>query len=206
MIALVKRRRRRQSQSTLHAKFLPMLPRIRSQASSAFRNVPSDMREELITEVVANAYCAYCRLVERGMGDVAFAGPLGRFAIRQVCSGRQVGGRLSARDIQSLSVQRSTGIVIERLERFDGRQGEWREVLVEDRRAGPAETAAARIDMAAWLASLGRRKRRIAQTLARGETTSKAATMFGVTAARISQLREELRQSWHTFQSEPCCA
>jgi len=206
MIALLKKPSRRLSQSAAHAKFLEMLPRIRRQASLAFRLKSPDVREEMIAEVVANAYCAYCRLVERGKEDVAYATPLASFAIRQIRSGRQVGGSLSARDIQSRCVQRARGIVVQRLDHFDERQGGWLEVLVEDRKAGPAETAAARIDLAAWLALLGRRKRRIAQTLARGETTSKAAAMFGVSAARISQLRDELRRSWYTFQGEPCCA
>jgi hypothetical protein len=48
------------TQSPSHAKFLEMLPSIRRQASVAFRNTSPDMREELIAEVVANAYHGYC--------------------------------------------------------------------------------------------------------------------------------------------------
>jgi hypothetical protein len=52
----------------------------RRQASLAFRNALPEAREELIAEVVANAYHAYARLVERGKKDVAFATPLAQYA------------------------------------------------------------------------------------------------------------------------------
>jgi hypothetical protein len=44
-------------------RFLEMLPRIRRQASVAFRQLRPDHKDELIQEVVANAYCAFVRLV-----------------------------------------------------------------------------------------------------------------------------------------------
>ena len=77
-----------------------------------------------------------------------------------------------------------------------------KESLLEDRRAGPAETAAARIDTAAWLGSLPVRNRRIAETLATGETTKATAKQHGVTPGRVSQLRRQLETSWLEFQGE----
>jgi FixJ family two-component response regulator len=74
--------------------------------------------------------------------------------------------------------------------------------LVEDRKAGPAETAAARIDMAAWLRTLTRRQREIASFLARGESTSSAAKRFNVSAPRIAQIRRELHDRWQEFCGE----
>jgi hypothetical protein len=38
--------------------------------------------------------------------------------------------------------------------------------------------------------------------LASGETTKGAAEKFGLSPARISQLREWLKKSWETFQGE----
>ena len=73
---------------------------------------------------------------------------------------------------------------------------------MEDRHHGPAKIAACPIDFEAWLRSLPRRLRKIALTLAAGETTSAAAKRFGVTAARISQLRLRLKGSWDVFQSQ----
>ena len=76
------------------------------------------------------------------------------------------------------------------------------EVLVEDRRAGPADTAVVRIDFAAWLQLLPRRLRNIATFLANGETTTTAAKRFRVSAGRVSQLRRELFLAWHRFQGD----
>lgn len=184
------------------ARFLEMLPSIRKQARAAFRSTDPEAREEFVAEVVANTYRQYCRLVELGKRDLAFATPLTQFAVRQVRSGRRVGGSLSARDVTSPHAQRMNGYQVVQLDEFDGRCGGWREVLVEDKHAGPAETAAARIDVAAWFRSLPRRNRRIAKLLARGEATSSVARMFDLSGARISQLRRELQNSWAELQDE----
>src|SRR5688500_15277845 len=42
-----------------HPEFLRLLPMIRRQASMAFRNERRDVREELVQEVVANAFQAF---------------------------------------------------------------------------------------------------------------------------------------------------
>ena len=155
---------------------------------------------------MANAFAAFTRLVERGKEDVARPTPLAWYAIRQVRTGRRVGAKLNIRDVTSRYAQLAKGIVVERLDKFDQQNGEWREALVEDRHAGPAETAAARIDVAAWFRSLSRKKRRVARKLARGETTGTVARMFGLSAGRVSQLRRELAKSWEVFQGEPTAA
>ncbi len=97
-------------------------------------------------------------------------------------------------------------ITVEQLSEFDREQGEWREALLEDRHAGPAEVAASRIDISDWFKSLGRGKHRIAKLLARGESTSNVARMFGLTAGRVSQVRQELKRSWELFQGQAAVA
>jgi hypothetical protein len=180
-------------------RFLEMPPRIRRQACMAFRRHRPERKDELIQEVVANAFCTFVALVRRGKADVAYATPLANFAIRQVIAGRQVGTKLNLRDVLSPQTHSACGIAVERLDVFDEQQCQWRQVLVEDRHATPADIAAARIDVAAWLRSLSPRSRRIAKTLAMGETTSDVARRFNVSSARISQLREELKASWEGF-------
>ena len=69
-------------------------------------------------------------------------------------------------------------------------------------RAGPAETAAARIDIAAWFASLPRRNRAVASALASGDATGDVAEKYELSKSRVSQLRNELRISWLDFQGE----
>ena len=71
------------------------------------------------------------------------------------------------------------GFTIERLDRFNQRTGQWREVLVEDRTAGPAQIAMTRLDFASWLSTLSNRDRQLAEKLALGETTGRVARMFG---------------------------
>jgi hypothetical protein len=180
-------------------RFVEMLPRIRRQASVAFRRLRPDHKDELIQEVVANAYCAFVRLVDRGKADLAYATPLAKFAIWQVTAGRQVGTKPNLRDVLSPQAHAAGEITVERLDEFDYEKGELRAALIEDRRATPADTAAARIDVAAWLRSLSHRSRRIAMTLAMGESTSDVARQFSLSSARISQLREELKTSWESF-------
>src|SRR5471030_1368878 len=123
-----------------------MLPLIRSQARLAFRRLRPERKHELVQEVVANAFCAFTALVSRGKANLAFATPLANFAIRRVIEGRRVGSKLNTRDIMSHQVRSTYGVTIESIHLFDHEQAEWREALVEDHHATPAEIAAARID------------------------------------------------------------
>lgn len=71
-------------------------------------------------------------------------------------------------------------------------------------RAGddPALIAALRIDMAAWFASLSPRKRTVARLLAVGTRTHEVASTLGLSNGRVSQLRQELSDSWREFIGE----
>jgi hypothetical protein len=206
MIAFAKPVRPTKSPQDQHNRFLAMLPQIRRKAELVFRVARPEAREELVAEVIANAYCAYLRLVDRGKEDLAYPTPLALFAISQVRCGRRVGSRSNLRDVSSPYARAKRNIKIVRLDRFNQQRNEWQEVLVEDPKAGPADTAAARIDMADWFNSLGLRMQRIALMLGRGESTSSVAQVFQISAGRVSQLRRELQQSWDAFQSESSAA
>jgi hypothetical protein len=185
-----------------HRPFLAMVPKIRRQARFAFRKTQPELRQELIAEVIANALLAYVRLVELGKQDVAFGSALGRFAVAQVRVGRRVGNRLRVGEVMSLYAQRQKGFQVEALDHFDDEENCWQQMVVEDKRATPAEIAAVRIDFASWLRLLPRGRRRIALALAGGETTTTAAKKFRVSPARISQLRQWLKENWLRFQGE----
>jgi hypothetical protein len=179
-------------------RFLEMLPAIRRYAAQAFRRFPAGTRDELVHEIAVSTYLAFARLVEQGKVDKAFPSVLARFAIAQVKGGQEAGRPLNKRDILSRYCQLQQGIIVERLDHQDG-SGAWRAILVADRRASPAELAASRIDFPAWLATLSRRNRRIAEQLAVGERTGAVARRFHIAASRISQLRREFAVSWHRF-------
>jgi hypothetical protein len=202
MIAMIEPQCANSTTLTDHAAFLSMLPAIRRTAQITFRKVRPELRDELIEEVVANCFVAYARLVERGQADRALPSPLARFAIAQVRAGRRVGNRLRISDALSAYAQYRKQFFVERLDQFDEEEDCWQQILIEDKRATPAEVAACRIDFAEWLRRLTARLRKIALALASGETTKAVAKMFDLSPARISQLREWLRKSWEAFQGE----
>ena len=182
-----------------HKTFLGMLPQILTHAKCAFAFLKPEARAEAIQEVVANACQAYARLVELGKTDIAYPIALARYGVRQTRDHRKVGGHLNIKDVLSKYCQNRKGITVERLDKFDRAENVWEEILVEDRHAGPAATACARLDMDSWLKSLPVRHRKIAQYLSLGNQTSQAARKFKVSAGRISQLRKELAANWQRF-------
>ena len=185
-----------------HAQFLTFLPVIVTYARKAFGDRDPESQEDLVEEVVVNALIAFKRLYDKGKVDVAYPTVLALYGIRQVRDHRRAGCRLNIRDVSSEYAQQRKGFKVGRLDRFDRRENTWMEILVEDRRSGPADIAASRMDFAAWLRSLPRRDRKMAVTLAAGEATSQAAKRFGVSPSRISQVRRQLQQSWNDFVGE----
>jgi hypothetical protein len=179
-----------------------MLPVIERYAKIAFRRLRREAREEAIQETVCNACQAYARLVKLGKTDVAFPTVLARFGISQTRAGRKVGGQLNSCDISNPYCQYKKNLLVERLDRYDQEEEAWEEFLVEDKNAGPADTAIIRIDFTTWLQLLPRRLWKIATFLASGESTTAAAKRFRVSLGRISQIRRELLRAWCHFQGE----
>ena len=187
---------------TWHAGFLTMLLAIAQHARISFRSLRPEARDEAIAECLANALAAYVRLVELDKVALAYPTVLARHAVAQVRDGRRVGGHLNVRDVSSTYCQRQKGVVIERLDRYDDEEDAWREIVVEDRHAGPADVAATRMDFEQWLRSLPKRLRKIATVLSTSESTSATARRFSVSDGRISQIRRELYNAWRRFVGE----
>jgi hypothetical protein len=179
-----------------------MLPRIRRQAAFYLRHVSKKERADAIQEVVASAFVSWVRLNDRGKADLAYAGPLARYAACQYLAGRRVGNPMNGHDVTSAYCQQKKGVSVERLDLFDDPNDEWQELVVEDKHSGPADVAATRLDFGAWLESLPERTRHVAESLATGEATSHVARTFGCSASRISQLRRELYHAWLAFTGE----
>ena len=182
--------------------FLEMLPTIHGAASYAFRHLRRAVREDLIAEVIANAFAAFRRLIERGRAALAYPTVLAKYAIKQVREGRRVGCKRSVLDVLSPYAQRRKGFSVQQLTGTTKR-GEWQELIVEDRHASPAEVAGFKIDFAAWLKRLKQSKRKIVLRLVAGYTTSEVAEYFRLSGGRVSQLRKELQQDWNEFQAMP---
>jgi hypothetical protein len=189
-----------------HHRFLALMPAVRRCAEFSFRTLRPDLRREMVDEAVVNALAAFARLVKRGKEDLAFPSSLAEYAVKQVRQGREIGNRLNSKDVSSRYAQNRKGFQVERLDQFDSDDGEWREVLVEDKRCSPADLACCRIDFGNWLATMSSARRKIAQCLATGTSTREAAHQFDVTPGRISQLRREFQESWLAFHGETVVA
>ncbi len=99
--------------------------------------------------------------------------------------------------------QRLKGFKVESLDHGEkDDENDWCEVLVEDKTAGPFDIVRTKLDFDAWLHSLPRRARKVAEFLSLGNRTSDAAVKFGVSEGRISQLRRSLERSWSEFGNE----
>lgn len=185
-----------------HDDFLVMVPAITRHATFRFRHFPPEAKEEAVQEVVANCCVAYSRLVEQGKPESASATSLAEYAVKQYFNGRRVGTRTNVRDVMSPSCQVHKGVAVQSLHSWDEKGQRWKEILVEDRNATPADLAASRIDFPAWLATLSRRDRRIALRLADGDAADSVAQRFGLSQGRISQLRREFIEAWRAFHGE----
>ncbi len=146
--------------------------------------------------VVAYALVAYVRLYQQGRVALAYPTVLARYGVAQARDGWRVGAKLNIKDPLSRYCQKRKGVVVERLDVFDEEENAWAEaVVVDTRTATVPDTVAFRLDFPAWLGTLNRRNRRIAEILAMGHSTSQVAKRFDVSAGRISQLRRELAAS-----------
>ena len=183
-------------ETTWQPNFIAMLPEIQQKLRLVFCRLDLEAREDAIEEGIVHSLMAYVRLHEQGREEVATPSSLAWYSSRQVKRGRQAGGRMNGKEPLSRYGQISNGIQIEPL------TSKWIDAMVEDKRATVADQVAAKIDVAAWFATLTKRMKEIAKDLAYGFSTSEVAKKYGVTAGRISQLRRTLEESWVAFQGE----
>jgi len=176
--------------------FEAMIPAITRTARIAFSKLPSRVREEAIQDVLANAFCAFARLAELGKSDCAFASPLARFAVARYWQGRQAGTKFSSQDVCSCAAQRRRGFALDSL------PSDLAGMLVDDTKTAIPDQVAFRLDFPVWLRSQVQAKRQMAVFMAMGNSPRDAAKKFGVTQARVCQVRRELRTSWQDFQGE----
>ena len=184
-----------------HEAFLKLVPTVSGHANFSFRHLQLQDREEAIAEVLCYAYVAFRRLAERGRLDLASASALARFGVARVRSGRYAARRLRTRDVYARQAGHRGGFRLVSLQSHFQSGNIWAEILTDDRVTPVPDQVAFRLDFASWLSGLKRRDRKLVKFLAIGNTPSIAAKRFGVSRARVSQLRDALRTSWEAFQS-----
>jgi hypothetical protein len=185
----------------LQVRFLSILPRIELHGRISFRYLRCpDQRADAIAEVVALSWCWYVRLAERGKDATRFPSTLADYAARAVRAGRRVCGRERSRDVLSPTAQQQHHFTVQRLPDFSTlRSNPLAEALRDNTQTPPPEQVAFRLDFPAWLRTRTERDRRLAEDLMTGERTSDVSTKFGLSPARISQLRRDFHEDWSRF-------
>jgi hypothetical protein len=181
--------------------YASLMPTIERQLSFAFRQLRGEARDEAIQECRCLAAKACNQLYTQGKASVIFAAPIARQAVRHYLAGRRFAAMLNANDISSAYCQRRRGLAVKSLDQRDT-TGDWKETIIADDRANPADVACLCVDFEEWLDQLDSRHRLVAELLASGERTCDVADRLGVTRGRISQMRRELDDTWAHFQGE----
>ena len=199
-----------------HADFLQLCPIIERHVRIAFRGHPLSEIEEAVAEAVGAAFVSYLHLKKRGKDPVRdFPSAMATFAALHVRSDRHVGGRSSSRDVmstraqrkrgfrlQSLSVARYTGIEKHSLAHGCRQYDALEECFRDNTRTPVGDQAAFRVDFPCFLRSLSERDRDLAWYLGLGHSASDAATRFGISAGRVTQLRQQWQREWMLGQGE----
>jgi hypothetical protein len=184
----------------LQAAFLSIVPRIELHGRVCFRTKSFQDQQEAVAEMVGLCWKWFLRLAEQGKDATHFPSVLATFAARAVYSGRRLAGTCKAKDVLSPVAQRRHGFAVGSLPDFSTLNGNpLSEALHDNTRSLVIDQVAFRLDFPAWLASLGARNRSIAQDMAQSHRTGELAEKYGLSPARVSQLRRQFYQGWRSF-------
>jgi hypothetical protein len=192
------------TRDALHARFLTILPRIELHGQVVFRGVRCPLRkDDHLAEMVALAWQWFVRLAWRGKDATRFPAVLASYAARAVKKGRRLCGQEKGQDVLSPRAQQRRGFAVCPLPQLSTLSGHrLSEALLAHTQSPVPEQVCFRCDFPAWLASLSPRNRQIAQDLALGHQTQHLAQLYGLTEARISQLRREFHRDWRRFTGD----
>lgn len=188
----------------LHTGFMAFVPRIERRARLAFRNLHCRATlDDAIAEAVALVWCWFIRLMQRGKDPTRFILRLATYATWRGRTHRRLCGQERAKDIMSPVAQARYRFVVGLLPVGSSLSGNiYDEALRDNTQTPPAEQAAFRLDFPQWRKRRCERDRRILDDLMLGERTQDVARRYGLSEARISQLRRDLRDDWAAFCGE----
>jgi hypothetical protein len=187
--------------AALHAGFLLILPRIELHACIFFRQIKCPAaKEDAIAETVALAWKWYVRLSARGKPVSEFVATFAAYAAFGVKSGRRVCGQEKPKDALSAIARQRHGFTISPLPDGGGADGSALEEALHDNTQTPVdEQVMFRLDFPAWRRTRTDRDRRVIDDLMVGERTADVASKYGLSPARVSQLRRDLHADWQQF-------
>ena len=189
----------------VHAAFVSILPRIERHGAVVFRALRCrHRRDELMAETVALAWLWFVRLVRQGTDPTRFASALATYAARAAKAGRRLCGIERAKDVLSGRAQHRRGFGVVSLPQASRLAcTPLDEALHDNMRSPVPDQVAFRHDFPAWLGSRSERDRRVIGDLMLGERSLEVAARYGLSPARVSQLRREFRDDWRRFCGEP---
>jgi DNA-binding NarL/FixJ family response regulator len=182
-----------------HSPFLAVMPRVSYMARRRFAYMPREQREDAVAEAIAAGFQAYISMKRRGRLKLISTVGFARNAVRHVAAGRRVGNSQAGRDVMSDLGRRRHGRGVQSLDVESlGNTDEcgWLHEAVAARQTPVPEQVALRVDGGRWLASLKTRDKWMIEELAAGEMAVKVAKRFGISPARLSQLRKQWADSW----------
>jgi hypothetical protein len=187
--------------------FLVLLPRIERHGRICFRSLKCPHRKaEALAEVVALAWKWFVQLTRRGQDAAAFGSALATYAARAVQSGRRLCGQEKSKDVLSPLAQRRRGFTVCSLPATSSLNGTVLDEALHDNTQTPVpEQVVFRCDFPAWLRTRADRDRQLALDLMAGERTSDVSRRYGLSPARVSQLRRDFHDDWQRFHGD-CAA
>jgi hypothetical protein len=160
----------------------------------------------------ALAWKWFVRLAQRGKDAAEFLTIFNGFLARAIRSGRRVMGQEKAKDVMCPFAQRRHGFKVVPLPKtrtshehlYSDARGQqdhdaFEERLRENTVTPVPDQAAFRIDWPAWLRSRCHRDRRIIDDLVEGQQGKDVGRKFGLSPARVSQLRRAFKDDWERF-------
>jgi hypothetical protein len=134
---------------------------------------------------------------------MGFISAIATYAARAVKNGRGICGQTNSKDVLSPLAQRDRGFTVGLLPEPRLMADKVFATALTDNAFTPVlDQVAFRHDFALWRRRLSRRDRRIMHDLMIGERTQTVSRKYGISEARVSQLRRELKQSWNVFCDE----
>ncbi len=194
----------RRSRHALHARFEAVLPRIVRHARVMFRHIKCwHTLQDKLQEVRSLCWKWIRQLEKAGKTWWHFISRLADYACRQVKSGRKVTGNISANDVMNEITQTRKGFYVGKLPDFSTESSNpLTEALTDNTQTPPDEQAAFRIDYPAWRSTYDERRQQIMDALALGHRTKDVAQKFKMSEGRVSQLRREFMDDWHSFTGD----
>lgn len=189
------------NQTEMQQRFVNALEKIRAAILRGLKSFPRTKdRENAIAEATALCWHWFAALAAKGKAPETFPGTLGTYAARAVWSGRKLCG--SDRPHEPLSIRthfREDLSVVSLPDAALQNSASLAEALADNSRTSVPEQVCFRLDFPAWKRQQTARNQLIIDCFLAGERPGKVANQMKVSPSRISQIRDELAESWFAW-------